>query len=377
MLFPRLKAFLVAALAASMLVGCAEIPTGNQNQQTQGEENSGSELPAVTSQSVKDFLSEFQQSLNMLQTISGANKDIVSAASGYRINGFSIAQASDQWAWQDKAPEPDGTVESTRQIIERDAAGNVVTDIQSTRRVKGDMGSTMTISQVEIVTKSPVMRPGTYQIEGERQSTSEPEFRMVGKQTTTFTPLEGGPEFKVVFQREGSSGLSTLKASGTLPDGTKVSYESIMKEARESSSMTDYTAVTEYTVAMSLTDSLGKVFSMDIDSRTDYSGSGGNSSSEGKSQIDVAMGGVMKIRFNADMLSTLKNGSDFKFERFNLTADLLDGQGKLLSPILLDIPEGTTQPSNTGIITLAGEEPTDLDMRPVFSLMNLQLGLQI
>lgn len=377
-----LKPLLISALATSMLVGCAELPTTGQNQDQNQSQTPPAEQTPITSQDVKAMLGDVKQLLIALSTLKGASQEFSAVASAYRLSGYAIAQTGSPWDWTTTTLQ-DGTEESTRHVIERDSEGKVITDISSTRRVKRE-GNDATLTQEEIVKKSPVMRLGTYMLEGTRKVTGmgTPDYKMERTQTSTFTPFEGGAPTSVTVEGTSDSSQSTLTASGMLPDGSTVRYDSSNVNNRQSSSKDDSFEHIDYGFTLTLTSPDGKTFKLGCKSDSYITQTKGKSTSEGKSTIQVALGAAMKIRFIADTLSTLTiptsesgGSSSFTMDRFNLTAELLDGAEKRLAPIELGIKEGSYDLPKTAMITLEGEAPTPLDMTPVISLMNLEVSM--
>lgn len=367
-----LKPLLIGLLAASMLVGCTEIPTAKQDPGPAA----GSEDVALTSTRLKELISEIQQTLTVLKTLNGAYPEL-SPASGYRLSGLAVAQTSNPWLWEDKAPEADGTVESTRHVIERDAAGTIVTDIRSVRRWK-PQGDDATYSLVEIVEASPVMRLGTYTIQGESSmtgATSDPDFKRESQQTTRFTPKGGGTTTSATMALVMTATGQTATATGTLPDGSTVSYESITSGSWTQSSKSEM----HQKMTLAVTQPGGRTIRAENDIQNTSTSSESGSSFASKGSYQVSLGSVMKVRFAIDTLSQTVTGRDehgghtyeTSHPRNQITADLLDGAGERISAIALEVTTDHSKPPTQGTIQLPGEEPSELDMSFMMDIMRL------
>jgi hypothetical protein len=370
------KRLLISALAASMVVGCAELPTSHQDQTP----SSGAEQTAITTQSLKALLSEVKQTLASLRTVNGASQTVASAASGYRLSSYAIAQTNSPWAWEYKTLG-DGTVEMTRHVIETDASETVVTDIRSTRREKLD-GKTRTYSQEDVVTKSAYMQPGTYQVEGSSTSSGsmgQADFKAEIQQTTTFTPLAGGSPTSTTLKSTYTPSLSRLTLSGTLPDGATIAYDS----STEGTYVQGQPTVNHQTMTLAVTSPSGKTFVVENGIDNLYSQTETGSTSEAKGFYQVSLGTQMKVRFSIDVVSQgtrvdQGNGGytyTYTFPRNEITAELQDGAGKLIVPIALETSTDHSKPPTKGTIQLEGEAASELDMSFMMDIQKVQMSL--
>ncbi|GEM_PF-2111758 len=370
-----LKPLLLAALSASMLVGCTELPTSKQNPDSSQE----TAQAAITTQAVKDLLREVKQSLTSLRSVNGASKDLNAPASGYRLSGYAIAQAEDPWEWTTEQSE-EGTQKLTRHVVEKNAAGETVVDITSTYLMTGD-GSSASSSRTDIVAKSPTMSPGTYTMEGTYLTSGEygkPGYTTESTLKSSFAPEGGGAARVTTATISTSAAGMTFQAAGTLPDGSTIALDGSMTQSGDLASMT-----TDGKMTLILTSPSGKAITVESDFDGTYSQSGDTSTSESKGFYQVSLGTLLKVRFNIDTLSNttrVDDGSgDFSNEttypRNNITAELLDGAGKSIAPIELEATTDHSKPPTKGTITLGGEAPTELDMSFMTDIMAAQTSL--
>lgn len=363
-----LKSLLISALAASMLVGCTGLPT--MQPQTPAVEG---EQPAITSATVKEFLTEVKQTLASLRTVNGATAAVASAAAGYRLSSMN------PWDWE-RQTLGDGTVEMTRHVVEMDASGATVTDIQSTRREKTTDG-VMTYSQEDVVTKSPTMAPGTYAIAGTSTlsgTQGQADFKAVSEQTTTYTPA-GGTARKVTMAATYTPAQSVLTVTGTLPDGATIAYESTQSGVYNGGAPSEIRT----TIDLTITSPSGKTITVQNALDNVFTSTESSSSTDSKGFYQVALGNVMKVRFDIDILMAGtfvagENGGghyEYSYPRNNLTAELLDGAGKRIAPIGLETTTDHSKPPTKGTLALEGEAPSELDMSFMMDIQRVQMSL--
>lgn len=369
-----LKPLLVPALATSMLVGCTGTPTAPNpaSSDTQQEQ-------AITSSAVKDFLAEIKQALVALRSVNGASEETASAASGYRLSGYSVATTSHPWDWE-TTHHGDGSLTMTRHVIEKNASGDVVTDIRSTRtEAYTDDGRTYT--QEDVVTRSTSMAPGTYAIAGKTTTTgdySDDTYNSVTEQTTTYTAAGGSPR-KVTLKSTYTPGSSVLTLSGVLPDGSTIAYKSTQTGALSG----DQPQAMKTTLDLSITSPSGKTIVVENALDSLFSNQEDSSSSESKGYYQVALGTHMQVRFEIDIHSLgtyVSNDSGggsytYTYPRNRITAELRDGAGKRVAEIGLEQTTDHSKPPTKGTLTLEGEAPTELDLGFMMEIMRVQMSL--
>jgi len=367
-----IKPLLIPTLAATMLVGCTDLPIVEKPPIADAEQK------AVTAASVKEFLSEIKQLLASVRSVNGASAAAASALAGYRVSGYAVATSENPWEWQITTLE-DGTLSKTRHVIET-VGGETVTDIQSTRLEKTTDGVT-TYTQEDVVTRSAIMLPGTYKITGTTTMSgefSQPNFKAESTQTTTFTPASGAAR-TITLKSTYTPSSSVLTVTGTLPDGATISYKSTQSGAFDNGMPKDL----KTTQDMSFTSVSGKTLVVENALDNLYSRSETKSSVDSKGFYQVSLGNVMKVRFDIDVFSEGgfvpgENGGGqyvYSYPRNNVTAGLLDGTGKRIAPIALETTSDHSKPPTKGTLTLEGESPSELDLSFMMDIMRVQMSL--
>ena len=368
-----LKALLIPALAASMLVGCTDLPT------TQKTPAADAQPQAITSAAVKEFLSEVKQLLASVRSVNGASPVAASAASGYRLSGYAVAEASNSWQWATTLLE-DGTTSMTRHVIEKNASDAIVTDIQSTRTEKTTDG-VRTYQQEDVVTRSASMAPGTYTVTGKTTITGsygEAGYKTETEQTTTYTPAEGSPRTTTLKSTYTPAG-SVLTLTGLLADGSTIAYKSTQTGATSNGQP----QAIKTTMDLSVTSPSGKTIVVENALDNVYAMTQTTSSNASKGFYQVSLGTLMQVRFDIDIesLGTLTpsdnggSGYTYTYPRNQITAELRDATGKRIAAIGLEATTDHSKPPTKGTLTLEGEEPSELDMSFMMDIMRVQMSL--
>lgn len=369
-----LNPLLVPVLATSMLVGCTGTPTASNpaSSDTQAER-------AITSAAVKDFLAEVKQALVSVRSVNGATEQTASAVSGYRLSGYSVATTDNPWTWE-TTHNGDGSLSMTRHVIEKNASGEVVTDIRSTR-TETTTDSGRTYSQEDVVTRSVSMAPGTYAIAGKTTTTgdySDDTINSETEQTTTYTAAGGSPR-KVTLKSTYTRNGSVLTLAGVLPDGSTIAY----KSTQTGSLSGDQPQAMKTTLDLSITSPNGKTIVVENALDSVFSNQDDSSSSESKGYYQVSLGTLMQVRFEIDVHSLGTYVPDdsgggsytYTFPRNQITAELKDGAGKRIAEIELEPTTDHSKPPAKGTLTLEGEAPTELDLDFMTEIMRVQMSL--
>lgn len=368
-----LKALLIPALATSMLVGCTELPTTQQPPTAEAQQQ------AITSASVKEFLSELKLLLASVRSVNGASAVAASTASGYRVSGYAVANTGNPWQWTTTLLA-DGTTSMTRHVIEKNASDETVTDIQSTRTEKTTDG-VRTYQQEDVVTRSASMAPGTYTVTGKTTITGsygEAGYKTETEQTTTYTPADGSPRKTTLTSTYTPTG-SVLTLAGQLADGSTIAYKSTQTGATSNGQP----QAIKTTMDLSVTSPSGKTIVVENALDNAYTYTETTSSNASKGFYQVSLGTLMQVRFDIDIESRgtlVPNGNGggsytYSYPRNQITAELRDGAGKRVAEIGLEPTTDHSKPPTKGTLTLEGEEPSELDMSFMMDIMRVQMSL--